>query len=354
MKGRAFLLLAALVAISCGGGEQEDRSAVPVVAAHPKVESVDLTVEVLGEVHGWREADLSFNASGRISFLRYDLGDRVNVGAVMATLELDQPRASLAQAEAILEKAILDSTRISGLFAQGIASQAEYEDVSNAVKQARASVAMARQMLSSSRIVAPFSGVVGSRSGEVGEVISPGMSGPTYRLVQSDRLKITAGIPEGEAAPVRVGQGATVTAGAVPDTFLSGTVYAMSDIVDPISRTVEVQVELDNGAGLLRPGGFVRLRIVTGTMENAVVVPDGVLERSLGRITAWVVKDSIARPVQVQLGPRSGDDVVITDGLSPEDLLIVRGQFGLRDGSEVEVIEASLDTLVLARAEETQ
>ncbi|MDE2727184.1 MAG: efflux RND transporter periplasmic adaptor subunit, partial [Gemmatimonadota bacterium] len=193
----------------------------------------------------------------------------------------------------------------------------------------------AQTYLSKTVIRAPISGVVDSRNLEVGELATPGRE--FVDLVEIDRVKIVAGVPERHLKHVTDGTRATLTFPAYPDVTLEADISYIGTTLDPDSRTVPVEITLDNPAHRLKPEMAVTIRVVKDNIPAAIVIPqDAVIDTDQGRIV-FLADRNVARSVPVELGSTSGDQVLVTNGLATGDTLIVVGHRNLVNGETIQV-----------------
>jgi membrane fusion protein (multidrug efflux system) len=201
------------------------------------------------------------------------------------------------------------------------------------LEQARVTMQQAQSTLAESTVVAPIDGVVGRRSVEVGQAVTP--STPLVRLIDVDPAVITVAIIERDLSRIRIGLPATVTTDALPGRTFVGRVAAISPTLSTATRTVEVRIEIQNTDRSLRPGMFTSVEMQLARVVNAVTVPaDAVLERPEGP-TVFVIKDQTAEARRVQVGITSGGLVEIVQGLAAGEAVAIAGHRTLRDGAQV-------------------
>ena len=206
----------------------------------------------------------------------------------------------------------------------------------------QAGVRGAQTQLGNTRVVAPFSGVVQERLMGPGELASPGMA--VVRFVSGGAVKIEAGIPERYAGAIRVGSAVRITPAAGVADARGGRVTFVGVAVNAQTRTFPVEIQVDNGDGALKPAMVVRLGITRDILENVVVVPrDAVVRDERGTsvfvATAGPNGTQVAARRVVQLGPTSGDNVVVLSGVRTGEAILVSGQSGISEGDAVRISE---------------
>jgi RND family efflux transporter MFP subunit len=193
--------------------------------------------------------------------------------------------------------------------------------------------------LSYSKIYSPIDGVIADRPLWTGEMASP--TTPFLTVMDVSRVVARVNIAQAQAAPVKVGQPATIT---LTDTGekLEGKVTVVSPATDPSSTTVQVWVQATNPGERLKPGASVHVGVVTGEAANAMVVPlTAILPGEEGGTAVVVVSsDSVAHLRKVDVGIREGDKVQLLNGVKPGESVVVVGGLGVEDKAKVKVLTA--------------
>lgn len=370
MRSRRFgpsLLLLLLVGCGDGTGAKETRSPQPprpVTLVAATTVGLPRTVQVHGVLVALDELVAGFQVPGRLASLAVDLGDTVQRGDELASLDrsdfqLERARADAAlrqiaaqlgllsvdaevdiaataavrEAEAVLEDARLNRERVQQLVQQSLSPPANLDaaNAAFAIAQSRvqraqdqvrtliAELAMRRQELAiaekrlqDASIRAPWTGRVAARHVAVGQYL--GVGSPVITLLRTDPLRLRLEVPERQAGEVRQGQRVDFTVDGSTDLF-SGTVQRLGSALDRSKRTLLVEAAVDNHDGRLLPGGFCRASIVVAADEPVVVVPEAAVASFAGVDRVFVVESGKAREVLVTLGRRTGDQVEIRSGL---------------------------------------
>jgi len=332
------LLLTGIALLGCGpGGQEEDaREEVTVQITRPAPSEIEDVLHFIGELRADKEARLDFNYSGRIAALNYEVGEKVRKGTVMARLQQEEIRAQLEQAEAAQQKAQADLERVERLHAQEIVSDDRLESARVGAKAAQAAYVMAREALKNSAVIAPFSGSVADRNGEVGEYYNAMMGGPSvYRLVKIDTVEAIIGVSESEVPRVSVGQDARLSVETYPDRIFRGTVTRVGLDIDRYSRTMEAEISADNPEGLLKPGMLADIELVVDRRHGVMSIPQKAVIRDMGLEHVYVIEDSLAVKREVVSGATQDSRIEIREGLQADDRVVVEGQFGLKEGDRV-------------------
>jgi RND family efflux transporter MFP subunit len=165
-----------------------------------------------------------------------------------------------------------------------------------------------------------------------------------FRIVDARVLELTASVPSARMAELRVGQPLRFTSDALPGQEFTGAVSFINPVADEASRTVKVKAEIPNAAGALKPGLFVKGRVVTGQRPGVLVVPRAALVSwDTVAHTGWVfvVEGGTARRRPLRTGAVSGESVEVLEGLRAGEVVVTRGGFNLREGDKVRAIEGA-------------
>jgi len=330
------------------------------------------TVPVTGEVEALAVVDVVPKVTGRLDQLRLPDGTLIEEAVVVhkgqpiaviehsaldaavqtANAAVGVAKASYQRAEVNLTDRRREKTRWENLYKEGSATEqqrdqavtaydraaAELELTRAQISQAEASLRQAQVNLDEATIEAPISGVVTEKWVDEGDMVGPGLR--LARIEQIDTVKVVGGVSERHIGALAAGKTtARLTVDAYPDEQFDGVVSRVGPGVDRVTRTVEIEVRVSNIEHRLKPGMFARLDLVLERKENVTVVSDTALLRQGPEVYAYVVNGSAAHRTVLKLGLSQGVLHEVVDGLSPGDLVVVRGQHMLEDGTEVEIVE---------------
>jgi membrane fusion protein (multidrug efflux system) len=308
---------------------------VEVVSLKPSVVQEDL--QAVGSLRSNESVILRPEVSGRISTINFKDGQAVKKGQLLVGLDATLNDAEVAQAKAEYDLALSNLQRSEDLARQKfISSSAQETAASNAqVAEARLKLAQAKQ--SKMRIVAPFDGVVGIRGVSLGDYVKDGTDLVNVEDVRI--LKVDFRLPERNLPQVRVGQGVEVIADALPGDRWQGVIEAINPRIDANGRSLEIRARLENSRGQLRPGMFVRVRVITGERTNALLVPEEAIVPQGEEFYVYKVVEGQARRVPVKIGVRRDAKVEIVQGLAAGDQVVTAGMRLSRDGQPVRVLQ---------------
>ncbi|MGZ8274601.1 MAG: efflux RND transporter periplasmic adaptor subunit [Burkholderiaceae bacterium] len=313
---------------------------VEIFVVRPTTVQEDL--QAVGSLQSNQSVILRPEVSGRIASIGFKDGQVVKKGQLLIGLDASLNDAEVAQARAEHDLALSNLSRSEDLARQKfISSSAQETAASNAqVSEARLKLAQARQ--SKMRIVAPFDGVAGIRSVSLGDYVKDGADLVNIEDVRV--LKVDFRLPERNLPQVQPGQPVEVVADALPGERWQGQIEAINPRVDANGRSLELRARLDNTQGRLRPGMFVRVRVIIGERSNALMVPEEAIVPQGEEFYVYKVVEGAARRVPVKIGVRREARVEIVQGLVPGDQVVTAGMRLSRDGQPVQVLPGGAAT----------
>ncbi|MTI44108.1 efflux RND transporter periplasmic adaptor subunit [Roseibium hamelinense] len=304
----------------------------------PAVEkALPLFAEAVGSTRALRAVDIVPLAEGRIIEIDIVPGREVVEGAVLARLDNEIERATLAEAKARIEERRLAMERAESLRQTNTISQANLELLRSELAIAGAELDRAQRRLADRVIRAPFSGILGISSIDLGARVET--STVITTLDDLSEVEIEFRLPETFYGQIRQDQAVTATSAAFPGRFFSGKVAAIDSRVDQTSRSFRVRARLPNPDRALPVGMFMRLEIEL-SVRSAIVVPEEALQVEGGNIFLYVASEGTAERRTVTAGIRRNGVVEILEGVAAGDVVIHRGIQSLRNGSTIEIIGA--------------
>ena len=343
---------------SCRPKNKQEAAAPTSAAAPVKVfkvvkQRISEKLFYTGTIEAWQKITITPDIGGRIARIYVNEGDRVSKGQLLAemdveaiTLQLKQAEAALGVAQASFNNAKTNWERMERLFKEKAVSDQQYEQVRLArdsaqaqLEQAQAAVNLAKHSLNVSIMRAPFGGIIASKNAEVGDVINPMMGGLStasgvLTLVDFARIKIRVDISANDIARVQKGQTAILRNPSLPGREFKGSVSVVNLVADPSTKQFGIEVAVDNPDLALRPGTFGEIILEVQTHEDALVVPQKAL---LENKYVFLARDGKAVRKEVTLGLQNTTLVEITGGLAEGDMVIAEGNFGLEEGTPLEI-----------------
>ncbi len=270
--------------------------------------------------------------------IRAEEGDRVEAGDTLVLIDDDELRVAARESEVNLSHLSGGFERMEEMFRRKLISDQEYEDKRFALEQARLRHQKARMELEHAVIRAPFSGVITERHVQVGASTTSGKK--LFALVKLDAMIARVFVPGQYLTSVRAGQVAVITSEFLEGRSFEGRVKRISPVVDPKSGTFKVTVGVRDHWEYLRPGIFVKVRIITDTHENAVLVPKEAVIYEGGDKFIYLVEDSTAARIRLDAGFENSEYIEALSAVRPGTPVIVVGQTGLKDGARVRIVHA--------------
>lgn len=319
------------------GGAQLPRVEVQRI----ELTNVEDTLTLTGAAMPWEDVLVPAETAGIIEWLGVDKGSRVEEGQELARIDTESIRAAVDQAQAQAKLAAQEFDRVQSLRKRGVSADRDFDSAQANLDVARANLRSAEIQLRKSVVKAPFAGIVDRRMGEPKEFTDAGQ--PLFRLVQTERVKASVGVPERDIGHFEEGDAVRVAFDALPGATFDGTIHHIATTADMSTHTFTTEIEVDNEDGRIRPGMIARVTFVRASYPDSVLVP--IFSTFLLDETRYavVVEDGLAQLRTVEAGIIKGGTVQITEGLEPGDLLVTRGQYEVRGGEPVEVTNTSKD-----------
>jgi len=326
------------------GGAGANGGAAAVEVGKVEVMSLQDESQAVGTLRSRQGVMLRPEVSGRISQLGFSDGQRVRRGQLMVQLDDTLQQAQVLQARAQASIARTNLQRNRELMAQNFVSQSAADQSAATLEVAEAQVALAQAQLARMRIVAPFSGLAGIRSVNVGDYVKDGADLVNVEDVSS--MVVDFRLPESVMSRLKTGQDVDFTLDGMPGRAFKGRVDALDSQIDTNGRSLLVRARIDNPQGVLRPGMFARARIVFEVREAATVVPEEALVPLGGKQYLIKVVDGpagkVSQRIEARIGLRLRGKVEILEGLSPGDVVVLAGQSRLLRGDALPVVPVEL------------
>jgi len=370
----ALLLLASSGCRSKTTAQTTDKaaSAGPQTVDVVKVveQPLNVTLSLPGELTPYQTVALYSRVTGFVKTIAVDRGSRVHTGEQLAVLEAPELGAQKAEAQSRLQSA---EAQVAAARAKAEASASTYEKLKAAsatpgvvagndvvvaqktmeadrsqISAATQNVEAARQALTSVsdmegylRITAPFSGIVTERNVHPGALVGPtggpGTAAPIVRIVESDRLRLVVPVPEAYTAAVTNGTSLAFSVAAYPGQTFTGTVSRISQSVDVVTRTMAIELDVNNADGRLAPGTFCQVTWPVRRTAPSLLVPTSSVASTTGRTFVIRVRGGRTEWVDVKTGLTSGPLVEVFGDLKAGDDIAVRGTDELKAGASVQI-----------------
>lgn len=348
--------------------EQTEDAALPAVTLAPASgEPAAQSIELPGNVQAFYEAPIYARTDGYVHAWYTDIGSRVKAGQVLAVIETPDVDDQLRQAQADLGTAVANNDlaqttarRWITLRKTNSVSQQDADDKIGdaaakraAVASAQANVARLRQMQEFNRVVAPFDGVVTARLTDIGDLITAGTSTVLFRVADTSKLRVYTQVPQTYVSSMKEGGEVNLTFTEYPGRSFPAKIARTSNALDPTTRTLMVELLLDNSNGTLLPGGYTEVHFSAKSSGNVVRVPvSAVLFRADGLHVVTIGSRWTEKPQNgdqqgeqrgklalktVTIGNDYGTALQITTGLSPGETIVTDPPDSATDGEIVKI-----------------
>lgn len=310
-------------------------TAAPVEVAKPKVttavvniQDVDQQSVFTGNVEGYTVNNITPQQPRRIARLLVDVGDRVYAGQKLVEME----NSALAQVKAQYENNKANYERSKELYNFGGESKANFDAMKTAYEVSKSTY---ENMLENTTLLSPISGVVTARNYDNGDMVG-GL--PIFVVQRINPVKIFVNVSESLYSYVKKGMTVDVELDAIPGQKFEGKISRITPMIDPQTRTFEVELTVANGKEQIKPGMYARVTMNYGTRQS-IVVPDQSVVKMLGSGDRYIYvykADGTVSYQKVELGRRMNDKYEILSGIADGDEVVTSGHIALKDGIAVE------------------
>lgn len=334
-------------------------AAPDVLLSKPKVGAPYSEIVLPGNIFAYEDSPIYARTDGYLAHWYFDIGAHVRKGqllAIISTPEVDkqllQARADLATAQANAGYAKTTAQRYQGLLGQDAVTRQDTENfttqaqsTSTAVKSQMANVQRLEELQSFEKVYAPFNGVLTSRSVDIGQLINSGANKELFHMSSTDVLRVYINVPQVYSLDARPGTKAQLTFAEYPGRSFEGTLVRTAKSIDVNSRTLLVEVDVDNRKGELTPGAYAEVHLKVGQPASSMIIPvSTLLFRSEGlRVAAvqHVGNDDVVKLLPITLGHDDGDTVQVVTGLDANTEIISNPPDSIVDGEKVHVLQST-------------
>lgn len=368
MNLKKLLFAAVVILLVSGCSEKNDTTVekpVPVMVYKVESENISEQIVVTGSVSAAEDVIVYSKIGERIDKIYVKPGDKVNTGKVVASLYNETLRQGVEAAEAALKTAevqyelmIKEYERMENLFKQKAISQQQFDQVAMQKKsasfgfeQAKAMLKQSKEMYDNSFVRTPFNGTVASVFVEKNQMVGAGM--PVVQIINPSSMKAKLKLASKDAVYVKKGQKVDISFPSIKNRKFVGTVTQINEAIDPLSKTLEIEVTFSTVSPEIKSGLFGEFGIKTNERENVFVIPENAvlsqtevtIDRSTGlqkpirKYFVFLVKDGKAEIKEIFIGIKNDSRLEVKSGLNLSDTLIVVGQNIVQAGQKVKVID---------------
>jgi len=307
--------------------------AIPVKVEDVKLEDISSFIMTTTTLEAEKHVDIIAKVPGWVDKLYVEEGDVVKKNQALAELDKRELEIALNEAEVKVNNAKSTYERAQKMFEDNLLSKEELEKKRFDYESALAQLDRAKLNYEYATIRAPYNGVITKRAIYLGNMVTANQV--LFSIADYDPLLAKIYVPEKEIGKLKPKQSAKITVEMMEDREFWGDIKMISPVVDPQSGTVKVTIEINDKEGILRPGMFSSVYIITETHKNALVIPKKALLLESADDVVFKYENGIAKKVTITKGFEDGERVEVLAGLEKEDAVITVGQEGLRDGTAV-------------------
>lgn len=318
----------------------------------PEREDITSQLSFSGDILAVQQTNIYSRVTGNIQKIYADIGDYVRTGKLLALIDqstfvqsVKQTEGLLNQAKASLENNKVNYQRLLALYEKGLTSKGDLDNAETLVRVTEAQVQTAEANYNNARlqlgycsITAPFSGYITKRFLEQGSLVSSGTSNSIFILSNISKLKIMVSVLEKDIPLLENVKDVTVKTDAYPNEAFTGKFRKMSQSVDLSTRTMPVEVNIDNSDNMLKPGMFARVELVLDKHFNVLTVPlQCVRKDEKGSFVFTVSDDFTSVKKYVQTGLESNNKIEIVSGLNDSEKVVAVGQELIKENTKVKI-----------------
>lgn len=337
---------------------ETNQMAIPAVTVvKPKATAPGQELVLPANVQAFMDSPIYARTNGYLKHWYADIGARVKKGQLLAEIDtpevdqqLSQARADLATAEANMKLSQITAERYQGLLKTDSVSQQDSDNATGdyaakkaVVDSARANVKRLQELQSFEKVYAPFDGVITARNTDVGYLIDSGSSGGAkaelFHIASPDRLRVYVNVPQVYSPVAKPGLKADLVLQEYPGRRFPGTLVRTADAIDQSTRTLLVEIDVNNPTGELLSGAYAEVHIkLPGSVSSFIIPVNTMLFRSEG-LRVVQVKNGVADLIPITLGRDYGNDVEVLSGLTGDEQIIVNPSDSILSGQHVRIAQ---------------
>lgn len=341
--GLALLIsaLAAVKALQIGAMIDQGKKFVPpaetVTTAAVTSDSWETSLTAVGTLNAVQGVIVSAELAGKVAKISFEPGTAVKKGEILLRQDTTSEEAQLPGALSQVNLNRANLKRADKLFTEGIISQSDHDTAVSNTEQAQAQVDNIRATIAKKTIRAPFSGRLGIRQANLGQLLREG--DPIVTLQALDPIFVDFSLPQQQLPQIRLGQPVQVTSDALPGETIHGSITTISPQVDADTRNLKIEATISNRGEKLRPGMFVNVAVGLPVRLKVLSIPATAVLYAPYRDSVFIVEagksGKVLRQQFVRLGTKRGDFVAVTEGLKAGETVVSTGVFKLRNGQAV-------------------
>jgi membrane fusion protein, multidrug efflux system len=313
------------------------RQMIPLVKVEQPVRQlVKSQLQFNGNVSAMRQAGIFSKVPGNLERIYADMGSKVYAGQLLATIDSTELYQQYQQTNATYQNARMTFERVKQLIEKSLSSKQDLDNADAAMKVARANFEAAATRLSYARITAPFSGIITKRFLDPGALVVAN-NATLFTLMNLDKVKIIVNVPESNVQSVYKVRSAHVMFDALPEKTFQGKVTRFSDALDLATRTMDIQIEVENAVHVIKPGMFATVQMTVAERQNAITVPANAIQKDNEGQYVFVLDGNKAKQMRVKTGAELLERTEIISGMTGNETLITVGQQFVKDGGQIRI-----------------
>ncbi len=342
----ALVIIVALIVIRLIGNKQkidtqlkamtEYSSVIPVEVAKPVIGSADIVISENGVVRSGGEITILSETSGKALFVTGRAGDAVVAGSTLLKVESDVLENQVILARQSMENAERDYKRYSNLAVGDAITQQQLEGAKVALLNARANYISLNKQLENTKVISPVNGVVSARFVEKGDIVMPGNK--LFTLIDKSKMALVIKLPEASLKYVPKGSRASVTIDALNGNKITGVVRSIGVSADMAGR-YDVEISIPANDNRIREGLNGNAEFIVKGERNGMILPRKAITGSINDASVFVVKGDSVVVKRIRAGYLNEKDMVVYEGLSEEDQVVLSGQINLTAGTKVKILK---------------
>ena len=315
-------------------GTEKQEKIIPVKVMEIAATNTANTQNYIGTVEESTAVSLAFSSMGTVEQVYVSEGQRVSKGQLLASLNTTTAENSYQMMLAKQQQAQDAYDRLVKLHENGSLPDIKFVEIETGLQQAKSMTAVAKKNLDDSRLYAPRDGVIAIRSIEPGSSVMPGMA--AFKLVSIEKVNVKISVSENEIGKIAEGQQAKVQVPALNNTVFTGKIGTKGVVANAISRTYEAKISIDNPQAQLMPGMVCKVSITDNAKTEEIIVPNQTIQIAAdGSRYVWLADGDVAKRQFVKIGGLNDNGIVVAEGLSVGDKIIVEGFQKISEGMRI-------------------
>jgi RND family efflux transporter MFP subunit len=318
----------------------------------PQKAPATISIDLPGQTQAFSQAAVYAQTTGYVKKWNFDIGSSVTAGAILAEIDtpevdqqLNQAKATLKQAQAALDLSSVTYQRDQDLLRRRVIAEQDFDTAESdfrskqgTVHSDEAAVLRLEALEDFKLLKAPFDGIVTARNTDIGAMVNAGSGNALFTVARIKPLRVYINVPESMAHEVAIGDGADLKLDEFPERTFPGKVVRTAGAIDPNSRTLLTEVDVPNENAQLFPGAYVQVHLSAGGRMQSLMIPANTLIfRSEGIMVGVVGPENKVEVKKIKIGKDLGTHLEVTQGLSPDDQVIVNPSTSLASGQTVRI-----------------